>query len=405
MSLTQGYSVTDLLAVARAGSGWSFGPDGVLVDRGANALRPDWDPATGVFRGLLVEQQATNLIPNPTASGAVVGGSLPTDWSGVAGGLSAAISWTGTMPDGTPGVEYTISGTSNGNPQAILCVQGSPPTIPAAPSVGVWSSDVGIEVLAAAGGNVRHWLSSLNATGGLINSNSFQSAAIAPGSPYARYQLLNRVLSNVNTAGATTGIRIDGVTNGVAFSARIRISFPQLTGLPIAMSLAAGTRNADAVTMIDVGRWLTVAQGTVVIDVTPGQTTDATPRGIIALDDGTANNRIELYMDAATPVVRLTAVAGGVTVINGVAIGTAAALARSTLRLSWGPAGWFVSLDGAAPITSAAALVPALSRVRLGNRGGAATDYLNGWIGPRVEYHTRQYTDAPAADGYTIRTR
>lgn len=404
--------IDNLLPLTRATSGWYNNAAGLLTEAPSGIRRSDYDTATLAWRGVRVEEAATNLVPNPRAEGAVVAGALPTGWPQIGGGLTAAVTWIGLLPDGWPGIEFLITGTSTGSTQILHCAGGNPPPITAAPSVGVWSARLGIEVLSATGCTIKHGLNSLNATGGIIGSNSVQGSTITAGTAYARSELINRTLTNASTAGATTGIRIDGVTNGVAVSARVRMALPQLfatsilysPSLPPVASPGASLRAADNLSATDNDLWFSATVGTFALDFMPGQSAAPSQRGLLALDDGTGDNVVDVSMLAASNTVRLTVVAAGSPVVASLDAASATALTRHTLRLSYGPAGYLMSLNGAAPVTAAGAVPAGLSAVRVGRRHqGTGGHYLNGWVGPRFAYVPVQYTDVAAADGRTIR--
>lgn len=214
----------------RASAATRINHRGYLEEVASNVRRADYNPAL-----------AYNHCVNPWGDGAVVGGSLPTAWSGVAGGLTAAIADLGTNPDGTPYIEYTITGTSNGNAQVLrMGTSGNPPLVPSFPSDGTWSCEMGIEVLKSDGVSLYNWIASQTAAGSTINSNAWQGNVITAGTPYARYSLLNRALTNVNTAGVEVGLRVTIPGGpGTVVDARVRLSFPVLfRGATLAVPLA-----------------------------------------------------------------------------------------------------------------------------------------------------------------------
>lgn len=55
------------LTFSRPGAGWVMGPAGILVERGIDEPRFAYDPLTGAARGLLIEPQNTNIIPDNTS--------------------------------------------------------------------------------------------------------------------------------------------------------------------------------------------------------------------------------------------------------------------------------------------------------------------------------------------------
>lgn len=187
---------------------------GYLVERAVDSPRFTYDPAL-----------TYNESMNPWGGGA----GFPDDWAQIAGGLTATVTNRTTNGDGTTTVEFTISGTSNGNAQVLFASSntGLPINILAAPGES-FAFEMGIEVVSLTGATARCWLSSLNSSGATINSNALQSAVIPPGTPPQLYRL-SGALVNAGTVGAGGGLRIDGVNNGVPVSGLVRLTFPVLS--------------------------------------------------------------------------------------------------------------------------------------------------------------------------------
>lgn len=118
---------------------------GVIETVAADAPRFDFDPATLVCRGLLIEQTRTNGIRNNTMVGAVAGtpGTLPTNWSldGV-GGVSREVVGTGTE-NGVEYVDVRYFGTPSANGTVSLSIDAQ-----VAASVGqAWTSSIWLKHL------------------------------------------------------------------------------------------------------------------------------------------------------------------------------------------------------------------------------------------------------------------
>ena len=78
------------------------GRDDVRCDRHArdgraDVPRFDFDPVSLAPRGLLIEGESTNYVPNNTGAGAVVGGALPTGWEDrYSAGITMSVAAIGT---------------------------------------------------------------------------------------------------------------------------------------------------------------------------------------------------------------------------------------------------------------------------------------------------------------------
>jgi len=408
MPIERAFSFAELLSLARAGSAWRFDASGVLAEVAANLPRLDHNPATLQPRGLLLEEAATNVVLDPRREGAVAGssGTAPPAWGFVdttgAFGLTRTISLG--VEDGLPFVDFRWTGTatSSGNLQHFTL---SPDQ---AASVGqTWTYAPYCVVFGPA-------LPS-NPRARLIELPSFAATETAFAAGAVGLRLSRRAVTRTLTDAAASAVRVNiwvSVSSGVTYDFTVRVAAPQLwqsalqfsPSFPPAGTPGASTRAADDFAFLDLGAFYNAAGGTFVMDWTPGQATSPGNRGLLMLDDGTANNRLRLFMTAASTAPRLQVTSDGVNVVPGTSAGAVTALARSTLRFSYGPAGYLLSVDGGAPVAVAGALPLNVSRCILG-RSAPASEYLNGWLGPRLDYFPVQYTDTPAADGLTIRSR
>ncbi|WP_152623712.1 phage head spike fiber domain-containing protein [Pseudomonas sp. PI1] len=75
----------DLITFTRSSAAWRFNASGVLEQVAANQPRFDYDPVTLALRGLLVEEQRTNLLLNSVLAGGTAGTNSgeavpPTGW-------------------------------------------------------------------------------------------------------------------------------------------------------------------------------------------------------------------------------------------------------------------------------------------------------------------------------------
>lgn len=410
MAVTRLMTVGELLAAQRTGAAWAFDAAGRLTEVAANMLRQDWDPATLTFRGVLAESQAVNLVTNPRWEGAATGapGTAPTGMSfnGV-GGWSHEIVALGAE-DGMPTLDLRVwSPASNGNVNNYRF--NLVPTI----TLAAGQAATGAICHRLVAGSMAGFTSRL-----IIGNVSPIAGANLPdptGAPLRSQRLALTRTPGAEEAGTYVAYALltPGPSGSGAGDVTIRLGLPQLVlanilpspSLPPVGTPGTSTRNADLLVMSAIERWFSAAQGTFVLDFTPGQATAAAARGILAADDGTFSNCFDVSMPSGSLAVQMFSAIGGGTNVALTTIGTASLLARNTLRLSYGPAGFIGSLNGAPPVVVAGATVPNLTRVKLGDRRGNFSAFLNGWVGPRMSYYPVQYTDAPAADGFTIRTR
>lgn len=408
MPVRSALAFADLWTLARASIGTAFAGDGTFTEYAANLPRPDHDPTTLQFLGLAVEAAATNQVTNPRREGAVVGspGTVPTGWTVVGvGGYSHQVVGLGAE-DGIPYIDlrvYAPAAAGNSNNYNFRLI----PSI-ALTAGETWTGSIFHRLIA---GDVAPWAFRL-----YIGANS-NAASLLPTPTTAplrtqRVSITRTMAATEATAAISYAFVTPGPNGAGNGDVTIRIGLPQLTLgaarssiiLPPAGTPGVTTRPAEDIQAANPASWFNGAAGTFVLDVMPGQSSAAAERGLLGLSDGTANNTVDLRLLAASNVLRLTVVSGGVTTVVALDTAAATALARSTVRLSYGPAGWLLSLNGGAPVAAAGAMPPGISVVRLGRKAGT-TDVLQGWLGPRVQWFGRQYTDVVADDGFTIRTR
>lgn len=417
MPIVKAYGFTDLLTLVRAGSAWRFDPAGALVEVAANQPRLDYSPATLAVRGLLVEQAATNTITNPRAEGAVAGtpGAVPTGWAaGISGGALINSQVVGSGADGgIPFLDFRVwsAGPSSAGTNRLDLIGA---TVVAALTGQSWTASAYAQIVAGSGAGLSV-APSLRLRGNAAGGGSLESSQVlipVGTAPLRTVPLtVTRTMSNAGTVFAQADV-VFTYSLGVPFDFTVRVGAPQLcqAGLPFSPSFppvstpAASIRNADDLALRDISQWYSQAAGTLVLDWTPGQTTSPANRGLLMLDDTTGNNRIRLFMEPGSTAPRLAVTAGGVSVVPGTSAGSVTALSRHTLRFSYGPAGYLMSVNGAAPVSVAGALPTNISRALLG-QSLPGSEFLNGWLGPRLAYYPMQYTDTAAPDGFTIRTR
>jgi hypothetical protein len=412
MPIVKPQAFADLFAMVRAGNAWRFDAAGALAQVGANLPRVDYDPATLAARGLLVEAAATNQVPNPAFEGAAPG-VFPAGMSatGALSGVAHTVVGSG-LDAGIPYLDIDLVGTATAttiNPIIFFAAN----TVPAATGQS-WQASLYARIIS---GGALPGVATVNAIlREALNSTSLAQTLssaflIGAGSLASGPVEMSRVFNQPTTNNVQLLFQIRANVTGHTYNHRLRIGVPQLWLSPIAFSPSfppAGapgpsSRAADDLDAIDLPRYLNPGAGTFVVQFTPGQPTAATHRGIVTVDDGTGANEFRLRMLPGATTVRLSVDIAGAEVL-GIEQASGAALVRHTARVSYGPAGWLLSVNGAAPISAAGPIPAGLVRALLG-RGLAAGEYLNGWLGPRFEYYPVQYTDTAAADGFTIRTR
>jgi len=204
----------------------------------------------GSYRGLLVEPGATNQIRNNSATGAVVGapGTLPTNWTVSAFGLSSEVVALGTV-NGIDYIDIRISGTSTSTtgygilPDSVTQIIAS--------NGQIWTGSVWIQILSEPNpaNSYKLRITERQADGtpvGTISETDFTNL-------FQRVSLTKTLSGGASTERVNLDFRM-GITNGNTYDFTVRIGWPQMeTGSvatsPIATAGSTVARSADVVSL------------------------------------------------------------------------------------------------------------------------------------------------------------
>ena len=324
--------------------------------------RFDYDPATLAARGLLIEEQRTNLClqsqaisTSPWAANGPSDTCVPSALIDPAGGLNA--------------FEVTTEAVAFGRwAQAITVVSGTTYTISA-------------------------WVRS--ATGTMQFRLRFaagvSSADLTATTTWQRFTF-------TATAGSTSGgIGFQSPSSGAA--TLIHVYGAQLEAGAFATSYiptttAAATRTADVATMVgaNFSNWYRQDEGTLYVEgLIPFVGGSGFP-SFASVDDGTANDAMEWSMwDAAGDSIRYVVYDNNVPQAS---IAPATYTANSVAKLvgAYKVNDFAAAYNGGAALTDTSGALPVVSTARIGqNRGGG--NFLNGYV-RRISYFQRRLTDA-----------
>jgi len=348
----------------------------------ATTPRITYTPGTLAALGLLTEEQRTNSIRNNTMVGAVAGtpGTLPTNWGTTGnGGLSREVVGTGTE-DGIEYIDLRFFGTvaSVANPEMLVTFDAA--TTQAAASGQSWTTAIYTKIVGGSLSGVsvgENFILCYTAALALSEASSgtftYGTAALI-----SSRQTHTRTLSTGTTAYIQNRLDVNLVA-GAAVDVTIRIGLPQLELGAFASSVirtsgAQVTRTADSTTFTSsnfTGIHSATA-GTLYAEFNLLAVTGTRP--IISLDDGTANERIELYASGTS--LKFRVIDGGVTQCD-ITIGTIAANTFYKAAVAWSANDFTGCLSGtlaASPDTSGT--LPTVDRMRVGS--DQAGNYQNG---------------------------
>lgn len=356
-----GGSLDSRITFVRSSSATYFDSAGLVKIAANNVPRFDYDPATLTLRGLLVEETRTNLL-NWSQTFATSGGTQ-NNW--VDSASLQRVSATRTSPDGT------------GN----------------ALEIKANAADQTIISSAAAGSSAQRvfsiFLKRVTGTGAiqytLDNGTTWTTQAIT--ASWVRYTF------DATTANQQVGIRIR--TNGDViqiWGAQLEAGACPSSYIPTTSTTAQ--RQADVATVTTLSPWYNATAGTLFVQFIEPCPDGANNRGIAALDDGTNNNRVALFVPlGATLAVAARIVAGGVA-SNPANSATfiAAQIAKAAVAYAVGTNQAALALNGAAPTTASPAASPVgVNVLRIGAIFGA--NQIGGWV-QVIRYFNRRLSNA-----------
>jgi len=372
------------LSVSRNSTKYVFNPAGVLVPVSANIAPWDCDPLTGAERGLLVEEQRTNLLLRAAEFD-------NASWPGanITVTANAALG-----PDGTLTADK-LAKTASGSGYKGQALLFSAATY--AYSVWAKASTLGNEValllqpsyadrVAAvfnlATGTVRG-AQAPGGSGSVVVGSSVESG----GGGWYRCTL-------VATTAAGSGYVYVGPTDGAQavtdpFGGSIladcylwgaQVATGALQTSPILTTSATATRLADVVTLA-LGSWFNTAEGSRILR---GRTAKGSGTQVFGqIDDGSESNRVRIVRDSSN-VMRCIVTVAGVEVAN-LNLGTVANDTAFAVGFSWAANSFTATLNGGTEVTDTSGAVPSgLTTWRVG--ASFTGEHANGHILRDVYY-------------------
>jgi len=395
-------SIDSRITVARASTAYYFDSTGTLASAANNTGRIDYTPGTLVPRGMLFEEARTNSIRNPRAEGAVVSGSLPTNWSVLnAIGLTTTVTAVGTE-NGIPYVEVRVNGTSTGPTYRF----GFEAALNIAVSNGQsWSISSYVRLTAGNFTNVNTlsmgWINTDGSNVTTTTNEDFTLGLPSGAALATQRKSSTKTISDASAAFARPCVAF-GLTNGAAIDFTVRIGGPQFELgtygptsliLPPAASPAATTRAVESATM-PLGSWYDARYDTFILEANLPLVYSAV-QSLLHIDGGSLAERIVLR-SAATQVPNVLVATSNVTSLilsNGNLTGSVSAGATFKMGISLSSDGQGSGrFNGGAATSGSGAISPSMTTLRFGTGGVTASQTPNGYI-RRLRYWARRLSD------------
>ena len=385
LNFLSGTTLDSRVTFTRGTTATFVGSNGLIQTAAINTPRFDFDPVTLAPRGLLIEEQRTNLLVRSEAF----------DNASWAKGNATVSANSTTAPDGTASADTLISAASTA---ATFAQQAVAPTA-AAHTFTVYAKASGaqfVQLLWSSANSTN--FANFDLSAGTVTAGTYTSASITnAGSGWYRISITSTLAAAagavniylVNSGAASRGASFTGNgTSGVfLWGAQLEVGAFATSYIPTVASQV--TRSADNAVMTgaNFSQWYNQSEGTVLFE---GGRFDDTPNFAAGwgISNGTASNEMYITRASATPRAYTRTSGGADGDLNGVQtwpLNTSAKVA-----FAFKVDDMALVFNGSAAITDTSAAVPPVAQLQVGRRAVAVpTSYWNGHIRQIVYYNTR----------------
>lgn len=382
LNFLSGGSLDPRITFTRASSATRVNSSGLIETVSSDVARIDYDPVTLAAKGLLIEEQRTNLLLQSGWAGAVAGtpGTAPTSWvfglSGGTLGVSAA----------EIGNELTFSATAERHYITQVCAASANTTYRLTAQV---TANIGVQLqqMLVSGGAPA---------GATITFEANGTAVVGSYVPVAgdRVAVVLVVAGTAGNFSARVGIGTSSTATG-----SVSLKYPQLEAGSFATSYipttsATVTRAADvaSITGTNFSDWLNPAEGTFLIQLVPKGLPSSSARYLEASIAGAAIRTPLLYATSAGLAVA-TVMNAGVTQATLSHSGAFAIGSRLKHAAAYKTDDFASVANGGAPQTDASGTIGQPDRLTIGWATSSPLDMFNGWI-ERLTYYPARLSNA-----------
>lgn len=361
-------ALADIMTIAGGVNGTRVNSAGLI--EAATCPRFDYDPVTLAARGVLIEEQRTNLLTysadfangnwlknNVTAGASIVSPTGATDAALMQEDANNGFHSSYYVPSlGTVTGTYSLTGflKPGGRDWMMLGMAGYP-------SVTYFDAN------SVAVGNVAS-----GATASIADFGGGWSRAAVSQSLTAVALTYEMILAQANGGATYTG---DGASGGYPYGRQLELGAFATSYIPT--GAAAVTRTPDSLTMTgaDFSSWWNQAEGTIVVKF-DCFATDADDNFIFTATNAAGTEEVRLIVYAGVVVFQITV--GGVSQVslNVGAIDTG----PHTLAVAYKANQFSARLDNGALVTDTSGAVPAVDRAGFGRHAASNFGHLNGHI-------------------------
>ena len=338
--------------------------------------RFDYDPVTLAPRGLLIEEQRTNLL-------------LRSEEFDNAAWTKSAVTATAnatTSPDGTVDADSLVADTSTGGHQATQTAT----TAATATTFSVYAKQngytwVGLGITDS-GSTVRVSYFNLAAgtvgtvgtgiTASIVNAgNGWYRCIVTVATALAGSNTLRVYVTNADNVTSFTG---DGTSGIFIYGAQLEAGAFATSYIPTVASQVTRSADVAAINAPNFASWYNQSEGTMLVEYTQTAATASVIKALAVTSDGTSNNRVYAYVSTAGLPNGLVTT-GGVAQANptnsaissGVTVKTALAYKTDDFALA---------TNGGTVATDTSGSVPTVNRLDIGWFSGTSANQANGHI-------------------------
>lgn len=342
--------------------------------------RFDYDPVTLAAKGLLIEEQRTNLATYSEQFNNAA-------WTKANATISANST---TAPDGTTTADTLLDNTS----AAAHYLSAGFTLTTAAYTFSVYVKSAGATWVALEVYDGGAKLSYFNIVTGVTGSNaSGNTSTITPvGNGWYRCTLTRTFASTTNdaavylaSADGTFNYTGTGTSGVYLWGAQLEAGAFATSYIPTVSSSV--TRSADVASVNTLSPWFNATEGTLYGEAVPLITNTGASRGIFGMSGGTSSNSISLYINSSG------ALSGGYIANGGAAQADFTPTYSNKTALAYKLNDVNMGAGGTVGTTDTSATIPTISQVQLGDIYGGTSFKLNGWL-RRIAYYPRRLTNA-----------
>ncbi|WP_146205318.1 MULTISPECIES: hypothetical protein [unclassified Azospirillum] len=355
--------------ITGSSSKWVTGPNGLLTSVAAGTCPIDYDPTTGVTRGLLVEESRTNLLTNSVSlSGWSTSSATRT--------LNAA-----TGIDGAQSASrFVATATSNTSPNVTLnTTSGTTYVMSLYCKLEVGSTWMRVRLADGSTTVLNAWFNISTRAVGTVNAatgtiTSFSAAQpINVGNGWVRIGVtFSTTASTLAFAcAAATGDGVGAMAIGdqwlMGWAQHEAGSFPT-SYIPTVGSTVTRAADVNTLLLSSVPGW-NASEGMIYVEAELSYGVTPISQTLLSLDDGTANNIITLFSELNSGKLLFRTANGGVTSTD-ILLSTLAAAPTSTFKaaIAWSSGVARASFNGSS-LSVTGTVVPAVTKLSIFNRG------------------------------------